>query len=129
MLLTRGQNRAAALLGAAAAYVISNIAHGRPLDTTAFVAGIPDSQFTSPKQLGAVLAKSAQCQECVVKQYFRYIAGRLETPADRPVIRKLLDDFQKSQFRFKELIVSLLLEREFPLRGGTAHVASNHQPH
>ena len=76
-----------------------------------------------------VLAKSLQCQECMVKQYFRYIAGRLETPADRPVIRKLLDDFQKSQFRFKELIVSLLLEREFPNREGTVHVASDHQPH
>ena len=49
-----------------------------------YVAGIPDSQFSSPAQLGAVLAKSAQCQECVVKQYFRYTAGRLETPADRP---------------------------------------------
>ena len=52
-----------------------------------------------------MLAKSPQCQECMVKQYFRYIAGRLETPADRPLIRKLLDDFQNSQFRFKELIV------------------------
>ena len=39
------------------------------------VAGIPDSQFSSPAELGAVLAKSAQCQECVVKQYFRYIGG------------------------------------------------------
>ena len=40
--------------------------------------------------------------------------------------RKLLADFQKSQFRFKELIVSLLLQREFPHREGTLHVASNH---
>ena len=45
------------------------------LDTTGYVAGIPNSQFSSPSELGAVLAKSAQCQECVVKQYFRYIAG------------------------------------------------------
>ena len=43
----------------------------------------------------------------MVKQYFRYTAGRLETPADRPVIRKVLEDFQKSQFHFKELIVSI----------------------
>ena len=54
------------------------------IDTTGYVAGIPDSQFSSPAELGAVMAKSAQCQECVVKQYFRYTAGRLETPADRP---------------------------------------------
>ncbi len=58
-----------------------------PLNTSAYVAGIPNSEFSSPQQLGAVLAKSSQCQECVVKQYFRFQAGRRETPADRPVIR------------------------------------------
>src|SRR6266851_1636736 len=80
------------------------------IDGKGYVTGIPDSQFSSPAELGAVLARSAQCQECVVKQYFRYIAGRLETPADRPSIHKLLGDFQKSRFRLKELIVSLLLQ-------------------
>jgi len=98
------------------------------IDGKGYVTGIPDSQFTSPAQLGDVLAKSPQCQECMVKQYFRYISGRPETPADRPAIHRLLVDFQKSQFRFKELIVSLLLQREFPNREGNVHVASDHQP-
>ena len=40
------------------------------------VAGIPDSEFTSPRELGEILAKTPQCQECVVKQVFRYMAGR-----------------------------------------------------
>ena len=88
------------------------------IDSTGNVAGIPDSQFSSPSQLGAVLAKSAQCQECMVKQYFRYTAGRMETPADRPVIRQIVDEFRKSQFRFKELIVTLVRLREFPDSGG-----------
>ena len=57
------------------------------LDTTGKVAGIPDSNFSSPKELGVILAKSPVCQECVVKQYFRYVAGRLETPGDRPFWR------------------------------------------
>ena len=96
------------------------------LDPKGYVAGIPNSQFSSPLELGAVLAKSSQCQECVVKQYFRYTAGRMETPVDRPVIRKALDDFRNSQFRFKELIVSLIRLREFPNPGGAAHVAGNH---
>jgi len=96
------------------------------IDTTGSLAGIPDSQFSSPAELGAVLAKSTQCQECVVKQYFRYTAGRLETPADRPLLRKVLDDFRNSQFRFKDLIVSLVRLREFPNSEGSAHVASNH---
>jgi hypothetical protein len=50
------------------------------IDSTGYVAGLPGSEFSSPSQLGNVLAKSEQCQECVVKQYFRYTLGRMETP-------------------------------------------------
>jgi hypothetical protein len=96
-------------------------------DTAGNVAGIPDSQFSSPAELGAVLAKNSQCQECVVKQYFRYTAGRMDTPADRPVIGAVMDDFRNSQFRFKELIVSLIRLREFPNPERTGHAASDHR--
>lgn len=82
------------------------------INTDGFVAGIPDSKFSSPRELGAVLARSPQCQECLVKQYFRYTIGRMETQADRPLIRKVSEDFRKSQFRFKELIISLVCSRE-----------------
>ena len=97
------------------------------IDSKGNIAGIPDSQFSSPAQLGAVLAKSAQCQECMVKQYFRYTMGRMETPADRTTIRTLVEAFRNSQFRFKEIIVSLARLREFPNPEGSSHVASNHQ--
>jgi hypothetical protein len=83
------------------------------MDTAGYVAGIPDSKFTSPRELGAVLARSPQCQECLVKQYFRYTVGRMETAADRKLIRQVFDDFKKSQFRFKELMISLVRSREF----------------
>ncbi len=98
-----------------------------PLNTDAYVAGIPNSEFSSPEQLGAVLAKSSQCQECIVKQYFRFQAGRSETPADRSLIQFVTDDFRRSGFRFKELILSLVLFREFPNEKQTLNVANNHQ--
>jgi hypothetical protein len=94
------------------------------LDTTGQVAGIPNSAFATPKELGAVLAASPQCEECVVKQYFRYVSGRTETPGDRPMIRSVLDDFRKSGFHFQEMIISMMRAREFPGQGG-ANVASN----
>ena len=94
------------------------------IDSTGFVAGVAKSAFTSPSALGAVLGESAQCQECLVKQYFRYTFGRLETAADRPVIRQLTEDFRRSQYRFKTLIASMMLSRENP--GGTVHAARNH---
>jgi hypothetical protein len=100
-------------------------------DTAGTVAGLTDSAFSSPAQLGAVLAKSAQCQECMVKQYFRYTAGRMETPADRPLILKALEAFRNSGYRFQELMVALTLLREFPevnTIGGKADVADNRKP-
>jgi hypothetical protein len=79
-----------------------------PLDTTGSIAGISDSDFSSPRTLGKVLAASEQCQECVVKQYFRWTYGRHEAPGDRPLIKKAFALFRDSQFRFKELIISLV---------------------
>ena len=94
------------------------------IDASGYVAGVADSKFSTPAQMGAVMAKSAQCQECVAKQYFRYIAGRVETPADRPLIIRMTDDFRSSGFHFKDLIMSLMLERE--TAGGIAHAKRQH---
>jgi len=96
------------------------------LDTKGWIAGIPDSQFSSPRGLGTVLARTPQCQECVVKQYFRYVAGRMEAPADAAVIHRAVEDFRNSQFRFKEAIISLVCAREFPGEEGMHYVARNH---
>jgi len=77
------------------------------LDTTGMVTGVPDSNFDSPRKLGEVLARTPQCQECVARQLFRYMAGRLETPADRPFIDQAVKRFRESQFNVKELMISL----------------------
>ena len=95
------------------------------MDTNGFVAGIADSHFSSPRELGAVLAKTPQCQECMVKQYFRYTAGRMEMPTDYPVILRALEQFRNSQFRFQELIIAIARGREFPDEEGIVHVARN----
>jgi hypothetical protein len=82
-----------------------------PLDTAGYVAGLPSANFTNPRQLGEVLARTEICQECIVKQLFRFATGRLETPADRPVIQQLTARFRDSQFRFKELMLALAIHR------------------
>ena len=97
------------------------------MDTKGWVAGIADSNFSSPRELGAVLARTPQCQECMVKQYFRYTAGRMETAADQPLILSVLEDFRNSHFRFKELIISLVRNREGPVQEGNMHVARNYK--
>lgn len=93
------------------------------LDTSGWVAGIPESNFSSPRELGEILARTPQCQECIVKQYFRYTAGRPETNADGPLIRKVFEQFRDSKFRFKEMITSLMVAREFPKSAGRIDVS------
>jgi hypothetical protein len=87
------------------------------LNTTGNLAGIPDSAFSNPRELGKILAGTEQCQECVVKQLFRYASGRHENTADRVVIRKAFEDFRKSGFLFDELIVALSRRMLFPQEG------------
>ena len=97
------------------------------LDTAGRVAGLPESEFTSARQLGELLARTPQCQECIVRQVFRYMTGRLDTRADNPVIRRALGDFQGSGFHFKALAVSLMRQWDFNPTGGIVNVASNHE--
>jgi hypothetical protein len=84
------------------------------IDNSGFVAGIGNSEFRSPKELGRILAANAQCQECVVKQYFRYAMGRHETAADRPAIEQVARRFRESGFRFQDMMVELVRSTEFP---------------
>ena len=97
-----------------------------PLDTSGYVAGIRDSEFTEPHILGKVLASNEQCRECIVKQLFRYLAGRKETSADRQMIRQSFEDFRRSGFRFQELMISLIKSTIFQSLGTEPHVVGNH---
>jgi hypothetical protein len=91
--------------------------HRLPLDVTAYVRGIPNSEFATPRALGEILANDPACQKCVVKQMFRYALGRPETAADQPVIDQILREFQDSKFRFKRLIIAIISSQPF-LGGG-----------
>jgi hypothetical protein len=77
------------------------------------IAGLPHSAFTEPKQLGRILAGSPVCQECVVRQIFRYAYGRREAAADESTIDELFASFRDSGFRFKNLLIALVRSPEF----------------
>jgi hypothetical protein len=75
------------------------------IDSTAVVSGIPNSKFSSPKELGLILAETPSCQQCMVRQLFRYAYGRHETAEDEPVIQKGAELFRSSGFRWKQLLL------------------------
>src|SRR5579862_1742699 len=83
------------------------------LDTRGEIAGIPNSSFSDSRQLGAILSQSTVCQECIVRQMFRYAYGRLETSADEETIHQLFATFRDSGFHFKELLMGLVKAPQF----------------
>jgi hypothetical protein len=87
-----------------------------PLETKGEIAGLPDSSFSESRQIGRILAASPVCQECVVRQTFRYAYGRLETASDQESIRQIFTEFRDSGFKFKNLLTALVRSPEF-LRG------------
>ncbi len=83
------------------------------IESKAHVAGIVDSEFSTPKELAQILASTNECQICVVRQLFRYAFARSETPADEPLIEKAWVKFRASGFHFKELMMFFVLSDEF----------------
>ncbi len=84
------------------------------LDTRGNVAGLKDSSFSTPRELGKILAGTPQCQQCVAKQLFRWMAGRHERAADKAVIERAFEDFRHSGFQFQELMIALARRSIFP---------------
>ena len=83
------------------------------VDTAAFVQGIPNSEFSRPKDLGKLLAESETCQRCIVKQFFRYALGREESAADQPILDTAFAKFRDSGFRFRELVMAVVTSKLF----------------
>ena len=89
------------------------------LDTTGKVSGLANSEFRTPIELGRILAGSADCQACIVKQLFRYAYGRRETDADRKLISDATAAFRDSKFRFKVLMMFLARSLAMPATEGS----------
>jgi hypothetical protein len=83
------------------------------LDTKGEIAGIQNSTFTDSQQLGAILSQTPVCQECIVRQIFRYAYGRMETSADEETIHQLFATFRDSGFHFKDLLMGLVKAPQF----------------
>jgi mono/diheme cytochrome c family protein len=83
------------------------------ITATGEIAGLPNSTFGDARALGRVLASSPVCQDCVVKQMFRYAFGRAELPSDRSTVTSTAATFRSSGFKFKELLISLVRSPQF----------------
>ena len=74
-----------------------------------------------------ILAESPVCQECMVRQIFRYAYGRLETNSDQETIHQLFVKFRDSGYHFKDLLIALVRSPEF-LQGLDVNVKVAYSP-
>ncbi len=84
-----------------------------PIDARAYIHGIENSEFSTPREAGEVLANDPVCRRCTVKQLFRYALGRHETEADQAAIDQAFQQFEGSQFDFRELIIAIAVSEPF----------------
>ena len=87
--------------------------HDLAIDATGYIAGIEGSTFRTPREAGQILANSRICQQCVVKQVFRYLFGRHERKDDADLIDRAYNRFERSGFLFQELVLGLVTTEEY----------------
>ncbi|MBP9708454.1 MAG: DUF1592 domain-containing protein [Oligoflexales bacterium] len=65
---------------------------------------VDDVNYTQLDEFFGLLRQHERFAECAVLNFFRYANGRLETPAEGPVIKALADKFAEKNYNFQELI-------------------------
>jgi hypothetical protein len=91
---------------------------GMPIDDSGELIGTDvDGTFTGAAALGQRLAASADVEDCVVTQWFRYGYGRAESPAeDSCSLATLNDAFAASGGNVRELLIALTQTDAFMYR-------------
>ena len=69
---------------------------GRAVDASGMLVGTRDAdgEFDGVVELGARLAESAQVEECMTRQWFRFALGRFEQPLDDCTLTRAVDSFR-----------------------------------
>ncbi|MGB5809121.1 MAG: DUF1592 domain-containing protein [Polyangiales bacterium] len=85
-----------------------------------------DGTYDGAVELSEALANSAQVQECVASQWFRFAYNRSVTQSDSCSFEQLSERFAGSGFNVRELLLSLTQTNAFlyrrmvtPIQGGT----------
>jgi hypothetical protein len=78
---------------------------GRAIDTTGDLDGVP---FDGPIELGELLSTSDRASACLVRNLYRYAAGRSESATEEPMVQALVDRFRANGFDMQGLMLDLV---------------------
>ena len=89
--------------------------HGLPIDATAHAPDLGD--FSSPAELGAILADDDRVAACMVKSLWQGAVGHLVTAGERPAVAELEAALGAGGHRIQDLLVELVASRAFRFVG------------
>ncbi|MEO8184631.1 MAG: DUF1585 domain-containing protein, partial [Deltaproteobacteria bacterium] len=78
---------------------------GRAIDTTGDLDGVP---FDGPIGLGELLSTSDRASACLVRNLYRYAAGRSESASEEPMIKALVERFRTNGLDMQGLMLDLV---------------------
>jgi hypothetical protein len=92
--------------------------NGLPIDASGQVVATSDINggFVGAVELAGKLAHSAEVQDCVSRQWFRFAMGRLETPGDTCSLTAASTAFKSSDFNVKNLLLAVVSTDAFRFR-------------
>jgi Protein of unknown function (DUF1592)/Protein of unknown function (DUF1588)/Protein of unknown function (DUF1595)/Protein of unknown function (DUF1585) len=94
------------------------IDNGQPVDASgeAFSTADMDGKFVGVVELGKKLAASAEVEECVARQWFRFFLSRFEQDVDGCSMKNLVDQFRASGKSLNSLPVAVVQTDAFLYR-------------
>jgi hypothetical protein len=89
---------------------LRNEDEGLPLDTSASLHGQP---FSSPRELGALLANSRQAATCLVERPYRQLTASQHLTFDRAAFETVVDELTATRFDWTSLVVAIVTSDGF----------------
>jgi len=70
-------------------------------------------ELNDARELGPLLRVDRRVTNCIVRQVYRHANGRLELPSELIPLRDLVLAFERSEYRFQDLLIELILSDGF----------------
>jgi hypothetical protein len=87
----------------------------QPIDSASNLTGTmnDDGPANDPLALARRLAAAPEVRDCLVRQWFRYLSGRVESDLDAPAIAAAVEAMKQSENAIPELLVAFTRTRSF----------------
>lgn len=83
---------------------------GQPIDVSGDLDG---TSFDGPIALGQTLANRPETADCVVRNFYRYGTGHVETPSEQPVLDALKAQFRSGGYHVRDLLLAIVTSDGF----------------